>query len=396
MDKKYISKIVNGSDTLWIKDAEARSSIESLQNSVAGGTHYLGKTTSANLVDGYAQGVTVGTGASAIEYIASGTPTEGQALLVAGDIVIKAAASGSAETALEYIWDGSKWSELGSTGHLGTLAYKDSASGSYTPAGSNADSAVSFSGTTDGDFVTGFSVSPVLPSFTEGSFTPASLGTGFYSAGTAPSFTEGQFTPAAIQEGFVTAGSAASYSHSGFSGGSLGSATTGTFVTGYNNDAVAPSLGAATTGAFATEGVTVTVNDATETLTIATASTSNAVTAQGTFSAGSAATLATASAVTAQGAFTPASYGTDTFDGGTPTAIDVTKFSGGSKAADTFSAGTMASIDVTKFNGGSKASDTFSAGTAPTLSTSKAITALGTATAAGQTFTGTAATVTVA
>lgn len=60
----------------------------------------------------------------------------------------------------------------------------------------------------------------------------------------------------------------------------------------------------------------------------------------GTVSAGSAATFS-------EGAFTP----------NTPTAIDVTKFSGGSKAADTFSAGSLPS----------KEADSFTAGSLPTL-----------------------------
>jgi len=63
-----------------------------------------------------------------------------------------------------------------------------------------------------------------------------------------------------------------------------------------------------------------------------------------------------------------------TFTPNTPTAIDTTKFSGGSKAADTFAAGTLPSkaadtfsagavttIDTTKFNGGSLANPTKSA-----------------------------------
>jgi hypothetical protein len=66
-------------------------------------------------------------------------------------------------------------------------------------------------------------------------------------------------------------------------------------------------------------------------------------------------------------------------------AIDVTKFDGGSKAADSFTAGTLPSKDA----------DTFNAGSAATLATSKAITDLGTAEAAAQTFTGTQATITV-
>lgn len=35
----------------------------------------------------------------------------------------------------EFVWNGTKWQEFGSTGSLKALAFKDSASGSYTPAG---------------------------------------------------------------------------------------------------------------------------------------------------------------------------------------------------------------------------------------------------------------------
>ena len=366
-DKKYISKIVKGQDTLWLKDAEARQSIEEIEGLIAGGMHYIGKSTTA-IVDGDATGPWTIDG---VTYIASGTPAEGQKLLKAGDITIYGES--------EFIWS-NKWQELGSTGSLGALAFKDSASATYTPAGTNQASAVSFTGQTSASFVNGFNDDAVAPSFSEGAFTPASLGTGFYSEGSAPtfqegaftqgtlpSFTEGTFTPASLAEGFVTAGTAASYSHSGFSGGSLGSATTGNF----NTDAEKSSY-----------------DESNETLTLSAAT--------------------TAAAVTAQGTFTPAAYGTDTFDGGTPTAIDVTKFSGGSKAADTwnagtlptkaadsFSAGTMTTLDLTKFSGGSKAADTFSAGSAATPTTANAITAVGTGEAAAQTFSGTEATITV-
>ena len=368
-DKKYLSKIVKGSDTLWLKDAEARESIEDIYSKISGGLHYLGKSTT-EIEDGDATGPWVIDG---VTYVPSGA-TGSQKNLAAGDIAIYGE--------LEFIWSGAsgKWQEFGSTGSLGALAFKDNASATYTPAGTNAASAVTFTGQTDANFVTGYNNDGVDPSFTEGAFTPASLSEGFYSAGTAPSFSEGAFsagslptfsegafTPASIAEGFVTAGTAASYSHSGFDGGSLGSATTGNF----NTDAEKSSY-----------------DENNETLTLSAAT--------------------TAAAVTAQGTFTPATYGTDTFDGGTPTAIDTTKFSGGSKAADTFtqgslpskaadtwSAGTMAAIDVTKFNGGSKAADTFTAGSAATLATAKAITAVGTGEAAAQTFTGTQATITV-
>ena len=267
MDKKYISKIINGSDTLYIKDEEAREALSGLTSAM----HYVGATTTA-IADGDATSVIVIDGENHTA--------------ASGDVVIYGE--------LELVWNGSKWQELGSTGSIKALAFKDNASASYQPAGSNASSAVTFTGTADADFVTGIDTAAVAPSFTEGQF----------SAGTLPSFIEGEF-----------------------------------------NQGTLPSLGAATTGNFATEGITASYTEASETLTLGAASTSAAVTAQGAFSAG---TLP-------------------------------------SKAADTFSAGELPS----------KAADTFSAGSAATFSTAKAITNLGTAEAAAQTFTGTSTTITV-
>ena len=318
-EKKYISKIVNGGVDLYLKDAEARASIETINDTISdltsgltGAMHYIGSTTSA-----------VADGSTINPVVIDGD----NVTAVAGDVIIAGE--------VELVWSGSKWQELGSTGSIKALAFKDNASASYQPAGSNSSSAVTFTGGTDADFVTGFNTDAVAPSFTEGAFTQ----------GTLPSFTEGAFTPASLSAGFVTAGTAATYSHTGFSGGSLGSATT---------------------SSFATEGQVATYNEGSEALTLTAASTSNAV--------------------TAQGAFTPAVYGTDTFDGGTPTVVDTTKFNGGSKASDTFDAGTLPS----------KAADTFNAGSAATPTTAKAITSIGTGTAAAQTFTGTSTTITVA
>lgn len=330
--KKYISKIVKGADTLWLKDAQAWADIAEIRELIAGGTHWIDATTTE-----------ISDGSTTNPIMVDGKSYTAQA----GDIV----SYGN----MEYIFSkGGVWREFGSTGSLKALAFKDSASGDYTPAGTNAPSAVTFTGQESAAFVNGFNDDAVAPSFTEGAFTPAELQAGFYTAGTAPSFSEGAFTPAEIQAGFVTAGSAASYSHSGFSGGSLGAATTGNF----NTDAEKSSY-----------------DEVNETLTLSAAS--------------------TGAAVTAQGDFTPAVYGTDTFDGGTPTAIDTTKFSGGSKAADTWNAGSMAAIDVTKFSGGSKAADTFNAGSAATPTTANAVTAVGTGEAAAQVFSGTQATITV-
>ena len=317
-DKKYLSKLTIGGNQYDLKDTEARADIVDIKSSITGAMHWTGITTTA-LTDGATTNPIVIDGENY-------TAKSGDVVAIDGDTY---------EEEKEFVFNGTKWQKLGPAGSFKALAFKDSASGDITCAGSNSASAVSFSGTATETVLKAVDSAAVAPSFTEGAF----------SAGTLPSFTEGSFTPASLSEGFYSAGSAASYSHSGFSGGSLGSATTST---------------------FATEGVVTSVDEANETLTISAASTSSAVTAQGTF--------------------TPASYGTDTFDGGTPTAIDVTKFNGGSKAADTFSAGTLPS----------KAADSFSAGSAATFTTQSVVTDLGTATAAAQTFSGSTVTVTVA
>lgn len=125
--------------------------------------------------------------------------------------------------------------------------------------------------------------------------------------GSEASFTEGAFTPAAFEDGFYIAGVAASWT---------------------GKEYVAPTMGEATTGKFASEGIVATVgsgNDA-ETLIFSYAGTSDAVTAQGTFNAGT------------------VDFGT--FDGGSATVIDTTKFSGGSKAADKFVANKLQSVDT--------------------------------------------------
>lgn len=49
----------------------------------------------------------------------------------------------------EFIFNGSAWQEFGDLSDLGTLAYKDSASGSYTPQGSVAAPDIALSPTTD-------------------------------------------------------------------------------------------------------------------------------------------------------------------------------------------------------------------------------------------------------
>lgn len=307
-----VSKLALNGTEYEIKDAQGRLAIEansdaidSLEQAIAGGTHFIGITTS-NITDGSTTNPVVIDG--------------NDVMAVAGDIVIKAAGVGAEEVSLEYIWDGAKWCELGSTGELGALAYKDSAT--------STDQFVKTAST--GSLPSKAADTFVAPTFTEGSF----------DAGSLPSFTEGAFTPAEIQSGFVTAGSAASFTEGAFSAGSL------------------PSLGDPTTGSFATEGVTAEIGtgDDAETLIFTTASTSSAVTAQGTFSAG-----------------TLPSKAADTFVANVPTAVDVTKFDGGSKASDTFSAGSLPSKAADSFTAGSFTEGAFDAGVLPSF-TSGAVT----------------------
>lgn len=289
MDKNYLSKLTVDDDQYYIKDAEARQDILDIKSSITGAMHWAGYTTTA-LYDGATTNPIMIDGES---YTAK-----------AGDVT----AYNNGEKEMEYAFNGTKWQEFGSTGSIKALAFKDNASGDVAVSGINSASAVSFTNTASETVLKAVATEAVAPTFKEGNFTPAS-----------------------IADGFVTAGSAATYSHSGFNGGSLGEASKGT---------------------FATEGVTASVIEASETLVLNTAATSNALTAQGTF--------------------TPAIYGTDNFDGGTPTAID-----------------------LSKFNGGAKDADTFNAGSAATFTTQSVITDLGTATAAAQVFNGDIVTVTV-
>lgn len=118
-----ISKIaLPGGGTYDIKDATARNSINSLQNTLASGIMYRGVTTTP-LTDGATTSpISMGTtnGGSSVQY----TPKT-------GDLVIY----GNKEFIFAQVGDTSSWHEFGSTGSLKALAFKDNASGSYTPAG---------------------------------------------------------------------------------------------------------------------------------------------------------------------------------------------------------------------------------------------------------------------
>lgn len=96
-----------------IKDAYARERLSELSSAF----YWIGVTTT-ELSDGDTTHTTI--------VVNSETVTPG-----VGGVAQYTNASGHA---IEYVWNGSAWQELGE-GNLGALAFKSTASGSYTPAG---------------------------------------------------------------------------------------------------------------------------------------------------------------------------------------------------------------------------------------------------------------------
>lgn len=108
-----ISKITLPTGSTYnIKDQQARNDIAAIQGAIAGGVTFMGETTTA-LTDG-------STTTSII--INSATVTA-----VKGYLVVY--------NSKEFVFDGSKWIEMGDLSLIGDLGWKDSASASYKPAG---------------------------------------------------------------------------------------------------------------------------------------------------------------------------------------------------------------------------------------------------------------------
>lgn len=108
-----ISKITlpNG-NTYDLKDAAAREDIEEIKQAITGGVTFMGETTTA-LTDGATTNPITINGSSVT--------------CIKGYLVVY--------DSKEFVFDGTKWIEMGDLSVLGDLAYKNSASGSYTPAG---------------------------------------------------------------------------------------------------------------------------------------------------------------------------------------------------------------------------------------------------------------------
>ena len=112
-DTPTISKITLPNGTTYdIKDAKAREDIAAIEQAIAGGVTFMGETTTA-LTDGATTNpITInGNSVTAIK----------------GYLVVS--------SSKEFVFDGTKWIELGDLDALGALAWKDSVSATYTPAG---------------------------------------------------------------------------------------------------------------------------------------------------------------------------------------------------------------------------------------------------------------------
>ena len=109
-----ISKLTLPSGTTYnIKDAKAREDIASIEQSIAGGVSFIGETTTE-----------ISDGSTTNPIVINGNNHNA----ISGNLVVYGSK--------EFVFDGTKWIEFGDLGTLKALAFKDSASGSFTPQGS--------------------------------------------------------------------------------------------------------------------------------------------------------------------------------------------------------------------------------------------------------------------
>lgn len=108
----YISKIVISGVTKYVKDIEAHQRLDALVSTTGGGISYIGVTTTPLADDSRV---------TSLEINSQNITAK------RGDLVIY--------EKKEFIYDGTAWHEFGDMGSLKSLAFKDSASTQYTPAG---------------------------------------------------------------------------------------------------------------------------------------------------------------------------------------------------------------------------------------------------------------------
>lgn len=108
-----ISKITLPTGSTYnLKDQQARNDIAAIQGAISGGVTFMGETTTA-LTDG-------STATSIVVNSATITAVKGYLVVY---------------NSKEFVFDGTKWVELGDLSLIGDLGWKDSASTTYTPAG---------------------------------------------------------------------------------------------------------------------------------------------------------------------------------------------------------------------------------------------------------------------
>lgn len=98
--------------TYNLKDAQARSDIADIQAAISGGIVFIGETTTALTDQATTNPIMINN--------VSTTAVAGNLVVYEDD---------------EFLFDGTKWIQMGSIDILGALAYKDSASGTFTPSG---------------------------------------------------------------------------------------------------------------------------------------------------------------------------------------------------------------------------------------------------------------------
>lgn len=122
MPNALISQITLPNGTVYdLKDAWSRTEIAHIQELIEGGMHYIG-----SIADGAANQIEDGSTKNPVTIKGSGSTTK-SVTAVAGDIVTQGAD--------EFVFDGTAWHEFGDLSELGDMAYVDTASASYTPAG---------------------------------------------------------------------------------------------------------------------------------------------------------------------------------------------------------------------------------------------------------------------
>lgn len=156
MADNYISQIKLPSGSVYlIKDAQARTDIASLQNAMTGKVALIGTTTTALSDQATTNPIKI---------------NNADVTAIAGNLVYY--------NRKEFLFDGTKWVELGDLSSLGSLAYKNSATGSVTAEGtvsrptfSGTESNVTVTATENSSGTFSFGGTVSAPTFTGASMT---------------------------------------------------------------------------------------------------------------------------------------------------------------------------------------------------------------------------------